>query len=236
MSISTVLFDLDGTLLPLEQELFVQDYFKRLAAKIAPLGYEPGQLIKTIWSGINAMKEGDGSQTNEQLFWDFFCRQYGPGAKEHEPHFRAFYETEFQEVRSVCGFSPMAKEVVALCKQRGRRVVLATNPLFPAVATESRIRWAGLMPENFDLYTTYENSSYCKPDLRYYQEILTKLHIRPEECLMVGNDVEEDMVAAKLGMKVFLLTDHLINEHGTDLSAYPHGDFNALIGFLQENL
>ena len=121
-----------------------------------------------------------------------------------------------------------------MLKESGIRVALATNPLFPAVATESRIRWAGLLPEDFELYTTYENSSYCKPNLKYYEEILKKLHVKPEECIMVGNDVGEDMITETLGMKVFLLTDCLINKKGVDLDQFPHGNFQQLQKFLEE--
>ena len=114
----------------------------------------------------------------------------------------------------------------------GLGTVLATNPIFPKVATESRIRWAGLQPEDFRLYTTYENASYCKPNPDYYREILDKLNLRPEECLMVGNDVAEDMVAETLGMKVFLLPACVINREGRDIDAYPHGDFDDLLAYV----
>jgi len=78
------------------------------------------------------------------------------------------------------------------------------------------------------LYTTYENSHYCKPNLRYYEEVCAKLNVSPAECLMVGNDVGEDMIAQQLGMQVFLLSDCLINKANENVSVYPHGDFNAL--------
>ena len=100
------------------------------------------------------------------------------------------------------------------------------------MATQNRIRWAGLTPEDFLHYTTYENSHYCKPNLKYYEEILRQIGRRPEECLMVGNDVGEDMVARQLGMQVFLLADCLINRQGEDLSAYPSGGFPELQDFL----
>lgn len=105
--------------------------------------------------------------------------------------------------------------------------------MFPAIATESRTRWAGLQPEDFALYTTYENFRYCKPNLDYYREILTKLGCAPEECLMVGNDVGEDMVTRELGMQVFLLTPCLINKSGADISAYPNGGFDDLLRFVE---
>ena len=110
--------------------------------------------------------------------------------------------------------------------------MLATNPLFPAIATESRIRWAGLNKDDFELYTTYENSCFCKPNLDYYREILSRLGLQPEECLMVGNDVGDDMVARELGMQVFLLTDCLINKTNADLSQYPHGGFDELMAYI----
>ncbi|MBR1566518.1 MAG: HAD hydrolase-like protein, partial [Oscillospiraceae bacterium] len=80
-----------------------------------------------------------------------------------------------------------------------------------------------------------ENSSTCKPNPAYYREILQKRGLRPEECLMVGNDVDEDMVAETLGMKVFLLTDCLINKNGGDLSCWAHGGFDDLRSYLMEN-
>ena len=66
----------------------------------------------------------------------------------------------------------------------------------------------------------------------YYREILEKLSLKPEECLMVGNDVGEDMVTEQLGMKTFLLTDCLINKASVDISQYPNGSFVDLQEFL----
>ena len=42
------------------------------------------------------------------------------------------------------------------------------------------------------------------------------------------------MVAEQLGMKVFLLTDCLINKAGEDISQYPHGSFTQLDAYLKE--
>ena len=130
----------------------------------------------------------------------------------------------------------MAIPAVALVKAHGAVPVLATNPLFPAVATESRIRWAGLAPGDFALYTTYENIGCCKPNLAYYAEILRRLNARPEDAVMVGNDTGEDMVAGELGIKTFLLTDCLINKSGADIARWPHGGFDELLAWLEATL
>lgn len=233
MPIKTVFFDLDGTLLPMDQEAFVKAYTKSLAAYMVPYGYDPESLIKGLWSGTGAMVKNDGRCTNEEVFWQVVNIFVGKDAREDEGIFETFYHTDFHKAKSACGFAPQAAETVRELKARGFRVVLATNPLFPHFATENRIRWAGLTPEDFDYYTTYENSSFCKPNPAYYREILDRLGCRGEECAMVGNDVEEDMVAGELGMQTFLLTDCLINRSEESLDRWLHGGFDELRAWLK---
>ncbi len=231
-----VLFDLDGTLLPMDQEAFTKKYFGLLAAKLASWGYEPEELIDAVWQGTVAMVKNTGEKTNEAVFWDSFAGHYGERVREDMPVFEAFYHKEFSGAKTACGFEPMAAETVALVKAMGLRTALATNPLFPAIATQNRIRWAGLQPEEFEYYTTYENSCFCKPNPQYYQEIAEKLGVQPQDCLMVGNDVKEDMIAQTLGMQVFLLTDCLINKEQRDISAWPHGGFRELQMYVEEKM
>ena len=233
MNITTVLFDLDGTLLPMDQDLFIRTYFGSLVKKMAPHGYDPKKLMDAVWAGTAAMVKNDGNVTNEAVFWQSFESFFGPGSRRDEPLFRSFYETEFQNAKSVCGCNPEAARLIHDLKEMGLRTVLATNPLFPAIATKSRTRWAGLHPADFELITVYENSRHCKPNPAYYRDILETLNLRPEECLMVGNDAEEDMVAESLGMKVFLLTDCLLNRHGRDISSYPQGSFPELREYIK---
>ena len=233
MKKTTILFDLDGTLLPMDQDLFTTTYFKDLAVKLAPLGYDPHSLAGNIWAGVAAMVKNDGSRTNEAAFWEEFSHIYGEKARDDAPVFEDFYAHEFENARSVCGFSPQAGETVRRLKKLGYRVVLATNPIFPAVATRTRIRWTGLEPEDFEFITTYENSHYSKPNPRYFQEVLERIGCTPEECLMVGNDVTEDGAAGKIGVEVFFLTDCLINQAGQDISQTPHGGWEDLMAYIQ---
>lgn len=235
MAIKTVLFDLDGTLLPMDQDKFSELYFGNLAIKGASLGYDPKTIIKDMWQCVGSMFKNDGSVTNMQAFWNTFCQIHGPEAINDKERFDEFYVSDFNKAQAACGCRPEANEIVKLIKSKGYAVVLATNPLFPATATENRARWAGLDLDDFLLYTTYENSHYCKPNLKYYIEICEKLKLDPNECLMVGNDVGEDMVAEDLGMRVFLLTDCLINKVGKDINQYPHGGFQELIEYINEN-
>ncbi len=232
MSIKTILFDLDGTLLPMDQDLFIKAYLGGLAKKLAPHGYIPEPFYKAMWAGVGSMVKNDGSVRNDEAFWNTFCGLLGDHVRNDEPIFNEFYRNEFQEISAVCGHNPESKAVIDTLKAAGYQLILATNPLFPAIATESRIRWAGLSPEDFEHYTVYDNSYHCKPNPAYYQDIIDQLDLNPSECLMVGNDVEEDMITETLGMKVFLLTDCLINKYDKDISCYPHGGFKELLKYL----
>lgn len=232
MKTKAIFFDLDGTLLPMDQDLFVKDYLHRLAAYMAQYGYEPKAIADTVMEGVVAMVKNDGSISNEEAFWNLFANRFGNEVLNDLPKFEEFYRTEFQKVSASCGYNERAKEIIEFVKQKGLKPVLATNPLFPQIATYSRARWAGLNPEDFAYITTYENSSFCKPNPMYYQQILEKLGLKAEECVMVGNDSREDTVPAQLGMSVFLLTDCLINK-GEDVSKYPNGGFDELKEFLE---
>ena len=231
--ITTILFDLDGTLLPMDQEVFVNAYFSGLVKAMAPYGYDPALLTKAIGTGTLAMIRNDRSPRNETGFWQTAKAVFGRDIQVDEPLFLHFYENEFQQVQSVCGKNPQASETIAAIRAMGYRTILATNPLFPPVATYSRVRWAGLNPQDFELITTYDNASYCKPNLDYYREILERQGLKAEECLMVGNDVSEDMIAKELGLQVFLLTDYLINREDEDISAYPNGSFPEMLAYIK---
>lgn len=233
MSIKAVLFDLDGTLLPMDQDTFIKAYLGGMAKKLAPHGYEPETLVKAVYMGMKAMTSNDGSCTNEEAFWAAFTGLLGEKVREDLPIFDDFYRNEFQEVKNICGFLPEAAQTVRVLKEMGYRVILATTPMFPSIATESRIRWAGMEPEDFEIFTTYENYHFCKPNLNYYIEILEQIGVKPEECLMVGNDVGEDMITEELGMKVFLMPADLINKVEKDISVYPQGNFEDLLKYIE---
>ena len=233
MSLKVVLFDLDGTLLPMNMDTFIHAYFSSLAEKLSAYGYEKKSLIGAIYQGIAAMVGNDGEKTNEEAFWQAFACVYGEDARRDEVHFREYYEKNFDSVKAVTSPTEKSAETVKEIKKLGLRTALATNPVFPAVATEHRIAWAGLSPADFEFYTTYENSSFCKPNPKYYESLLPRLGVAAEECLMVGNDAIEDTAAEKIGMKVFLLTDCLLGGDKRDISSDPQGSFDDLLAYIR---
>ena len=191
--IKHVLFDLDGTLLPMDQSEFVKYYMPLLAKRFVKYGMEPKALIGTIWKGVEAMVLNDGSMTNEDAFWKCFEEISGLSRAEVEQDTLDFYANEFNEAIASTKPNPRADQVVKLLKEHGVKVYLATNPIFPRVGTMNRIRWAGIDAEDFEVITTYETYHYCKPNPKYFQEVMEEFGLDPKECLMVGNDVQEDL-------------------------------------------
>ncbi len=230
-NITTILFDLDGTLLPMDLDRFTNTYFALLAQKAAPYGYNPKALAAAVWEGTKAMAANDGSTPNEARFWQVFARELGERVLEMRPVFQSFYANEFHGARSATWENPLAKQAVQGLKAQGRQVVLATNPLFPAVGVATRLSWLGLAPEDFALVSTYENSSYSKPNPAYYTQILKKLGKQPGECLMVGNDTQEDVLPAqKAGIQAYLVTDCLNGDAG-DVQPAGKGSFADFMEF-----
>ncbi|MCI5652116.1 MAG: HAD family hydrolase [Ruminococcus bromii] len=235
--IDTIFFDLDGTLLPMDNDIFTKGYFKGLVGKLAPYGYDPKQIVDGVWRGTAAMVKNDGSRPNKDAFWATF----EPFIPNWNPAHRAltdtFYSEEFREAKRFTGENPLARPLIDTLKRDGLHVVLATNPLFPANGIETRLNWIGLTSSDFELVTTYENMHYCKPNPKYYTEILEMLGKKPEECLMVGNNTDEDCAAAQAaGMKTILVTDCLINESCTPVATYKNTTFADLYAAIRSCL
>lgn len=231
-----VLFDLDGTLLPMEQDVFTKAYFKALTEFMSAYGYEPKRLVAAVWNGTKAMLCNDGAQTNDKVFWRSLAGEYGQNIYDDIARFDEFYATKFDVLKAECGYNARAAQTVKRLKARGVRLVLASNPVFPMIAHIKRMRWAGLDERDFCLITSYTESSYCKPRAGYYGEIARKIGEDEKNCVMIGNDVSDDMPARDTGMDVFLLTDCLLNGRGADISQYRHGGFDALDAFLDETV
>ena len=179
------------------------------------------------------MVQNDGSMWNKDRFWSVFASRMGEQAYEQIPVFDDFYTREFHRAKASAAPDPAADACVKTLKSKGYTLVLATNPLFPRQGTLARMQWAGLDPEDFALITTYEICRWCKPSPEYFSQILKEIHKTPEECLMVGNDAAEDMVAMDLGMDFFLADTCLLHEESRDLQGISRGSLKDLLALLE---
>jgi FMN phosphatase YigB (HAD superfamily) len=203
-SIQAILFDLDGTLLDNDMGTFLPHYFRMLTARVAHL-VPADEFMARLMHATEIMMANDGRATNEDVFAVAFYPLAGHSREELEPIFLDFYTNDFLALQKYTRSKPEARQIVQLAFDLGYDVVIATNPLFPAIAVEQRLAWAGVADFPYHLVTSYENSRAAKPNLLYFQGILETIG-RPAAASLVIGDEDMDMVAAHLGCPTFLVT------------------------------
>lgn len=227
------LFDLDGTLLPMDLKKFIDLYISSFCKKFASVTeLDAKTLSDGLWAGSMAMGRNDGACLNREVFWRTLNSICNRDMRVFEDMFDEYYRTEFADAKKATSVTPYAQKCIDVLKAQNKKLIVATNPIFPKASTYTRIRWAGLDPNDFEYITVYDNCSFCKPNLNYYEEICSVCGIIPEESIMIGNDVDEDMCASKLGFDTFLITDCLINRREKDISRYKSGSFRDLYDYL----
>jgi len=203
--VRALLLDLDGTLLINDMEIFGRQYFRLLLDKFRHV-CPSGLFAESLNIATGAMARNDGSNgTNAEVFWAEFLPRVGRQPEELMPLFDDFYAHDFETLRDCTARDPDARVLVKLAFERGYQVAIATQPMFPMAANLARLRWAGVGAEEFqyDFIASYEAMKACKPHPHYFAELLEHLGRSPEECLMVGDSLEADMPARRLGLKTF---------------------------------
>jgi len=229
---NTILFDLDGTLLPIDMVLFEKLYFEELSKYFSDI-ISPRELAKNIWSSTKIMVQNTEYKTNEEIFMADFTSRMNMELPLLQKRFDEFYDTSFLKIKEYALDIQCIKESVKILKSKGYTIVLATNPLFPEKAIHHRIRWAGFEPEDFSYISTFENNHYCKPQLKFYEEILKDIEKKPEDCLMVGNDVQEDLISKKLGLKTYLITNNLLHRNEDKIITDYTGEYEDFYEYVQ---
>lgn len=227
----TVLFDLDGTLLPMNMDRFTKDYFGYLASHFADL-IDGQELARQILNASDMMIRSKDLRTNETVFMEQFGRNFPDELELYQERFSTFYDTGFLQLQKDLVPNSHMIDSVQLFKTKGYRLVVATNPIFPLKANLHRINWAGLNPEDFSYIACFEQNCYCKPNIEYYSEVLSAINESPENCLMVGNDVQEDLVAKQLGIKTYLIENCRIHRGGEIITDY-QGCYEDFYHFVQ---
>jgi FMN phosphatase YigB (HAD superfamily) len=206
--LKAVFFDLDGTLLPNDQDEFINTYSSLLTKYVLTHGegYDKDSFLKTLFGGTMLMYKNDGSKSNEEVFWDNFAKNYGVEKLKDRKLFDRFYETDYYNIKSVMGYNEESPKIIKFCKENGLIIVLSTNPFFPAIATYVRMEFTGLHKEDFTFITTMENFSYCKPNPKFFLALMEKFNLKPDEVIVFGNNEKEDADCAnKAGIKSYLI-------------------------------
>ena len=207
-----ILLDLDGTLLDIEVSFFLGPMVEAMHAFFSDLLIQE-RFREGLFGGTDAIMMGPrlNGETNREGFYRVFSDLTGVDATEAEDRFGKFYRDIFPTLRSFGRPIAGGIEFVNRAAQNGYVIALATNPIFPVSATMERVRWAGIDPEVFGIIPGLENMSTCKPTTGYYIEIADRLGLKPAECLMVGNDIEQDLPASDVGMGTYLVEGNVIS-------------------------
>jgi len=234
--LKAVLFDLDNTLILFEETTFLNGYYPVLAARFAGV-FPDGQFADRLMKATIELRHNDGSKSNRELFMGTLCDGLNMKRDEVWARFEQFFSLDFEIFKDAVTAAPGAGEAFRHVKDRRLKLVVATNPIWPLVVQKKRLAWAGLGDIEVDLITHIDNMGYCKPQLGYYRQVCQLIGVQPGECLMVGDDPANDMVAAKTGMKTYQATDSLAYSKkpleiskkviGNNLEGIPPADFSG---------
>lgn len=231
--IHTMLFDLDGTLLPVDMDDFQKVYYRELAAKFNDI-VSAETLIHMINTSLYEMLSNTEEITNEKVFMDkLHSYLHVEEIQEYEKRFWDFYNHEYEKLKDVVYPNKQIQKAVKMLKEKGYELIVATNPMFPRIAIEKRIKWAGFDVDDFKYITSFEHNHYCKPQIKYYQEVLDVNGLDAVNCLMVGNDTVEDMIASTIGINTYLINNHAIQREQAIAPSY-QGDYDDFYKFVCE--
>ena len=230
-----ICFDLDGTLLPMDLDVFMGRYFAALYDFMEARGIEGGPFLEALKAGTRAMAVHDDGRTNAEAFWDTFTDLMGDADVDWEPLLTEFYDGPFAALGADVEPNPAAAAAIETLAAKGYPLLLTTMPMFPPTAVRHRLAWAGIRPEAFARLTHYENSRTVKPRPLYYAENLAAAGVDGADVLMVGNNTVEDLSFMHLGADGYLVTDWLLDPAGFDPASVKHGtmaDFAAFAAAL----
>jgi len=227
---NTILFDLDGTLLPMDFHAFMKVYFGSMGHTFKDT-LDPQKMIEFINAATKVTVMTNDGRTNEEIFMTYFNTLIEEDIASYIPRWEAFYDEAFLNCKETTWQDDDMKNAVSILKEKGYRLAIATNPLLPLKSNLHRIRWAGFEPSDFEYISNFEQNKYCKPFLEFYQEVLNDINVLPENCYMVGNDATEDLVAGKLGIETYLITDCMLNHKNVEYHADHEGTYKDFLDF-----
>jgi len=208
---TTLLLDLDDTLVKNNIDLFLPRYLQAYSNEVADL-IDPEVFIRSLLAGTRAMAENRLPDcTLKEVFDSVFYPLTGIDPIAFQAEADRFHDQVFPKLRELTEPIPQAVEMVREARNRGFRLAVTTNPLFPRRAILQRLEWAGLPVDEFpfELITSFETFHYAKPDPAYLGEALGRLGWPAGPVIGIGDDFERDIIPARnLGLASFWVTSN----------------------------
>ena len=185
MKLKLIIFDLFGTLVFSVEKLKREDFFAFYQKLGIELKTEKDiKLFTSLFSQLMTQSAG----------WQDFSQKLLEKVIQKTDQEIVNKLTNFFKENIVYQLYDDAKEIIELSYQKA--ILTSAAPfLFSNLGLE----------KYFEIFTPRE-TKFLKPDPRAFLVVLNKLKVKPEEVLMVGDEVERDLIPAqKLGMKAILI-------------------------------
>ena len=202
---TTLLVDLDGTLVRLRARLVLELRLALRGARRFAAVLPRRRFHRAFWRAARVMQTHATGRANHDVLVGELARQAGCAEADIARCLDDMVTHDF--ARMAWHFRPIpgAREALLRARDRGHRLVLATNPVWPERAVRMRLAWGGLDDVAFDFVTHSGVMSRCKPSVLYYRELLARLAKTADQCVMVGDNPRKDLPAAEAGIRTFLL-------------------------------
>lgn len=231
--IDTFLFDLDGTLLHIDLDLFVKIYYSEMSTIFSNL-VDPFEFYGYVWLAASSIAEDDSRETNENKFINTISKMLNADANTCRQLLEKFYNKDIPNISKTITSEPLMVECIHILKEKGYKLVVATNPVLPRKIIHHKMKLAGLDWKDFSYISTMENSHFCKPNVKYFGEILNNIKKEPQKCIMVGNNVQEDLIASQLNIENYLIIDNLINTSNIEIMCKNIGTYKDFYEFARK--
>lgn len=192
MSISTVLLDAGAVILDESEHEFVRaEIIVEVLADIVP-----GYSINMYYSDIEEAVKSFCPNTYQFVFWKHLRNDRELFDKLYALHLDKWRQQR-PPLKLSFGLESEVEEIsrhfkIGIAGQYGREILDSLE--------EKSIL------ECFTYQFTQDNFPITKPDMRYYEQIVQAIGVDPQECIMVGDRIDKDIIPAKqLGMKTVLI-------------------------------
>jgi FMN phosphatase YigB (HAD superfamily) len=226
--LNAVLLDLDNTLVLYDELEYYKAYFNTLNEYFSH-DFSAEDLRTRVINGTMALRENRGGKSNLDCFLEVFARGCETKTAALWERFMDFYREVYDAIPVAVTLPDGLQDALARLRRTRLKLVIASNPIFPVIAQEKRLRWGNLEPAWFHQFTHMENMHHVKPAADYYRQACELIGEAPATCLMVGNDPVNDMAASRAGLATYLTTDaDAIDYSSLTLTANQHQKEAAL--------
>jgi FMN phosphatase YigB (HAD superfamily) len=198
------MLDLDNTLIQVDVDAFVERYARAVARRLVPEDPQRGMAVVS-GASYRLLTERSPGERNRDRLLRALAAELGEEPQALWQRLESVAVEVLPALRPLARPLPGAREVVAEARRRGLRLALATNPIYPRRVIVERMRWSGLREGDVDHVACLEASSATKPDPAFFAELAAALGLEEEECLMVGDDPDQDVPDGESAVHVHLV-------------------------------